>query len=89
MIRFGFGRLNFEKYMVLWAVMREIPMQAPADSLMSDLNTALATHRGAATSDTELRELYKVAEAALEMLALVRHHQLERARGGSKSAMIG
>ncbi|MEM9738702.1 MAG: hypothetical protein AAF829_02455 [Pseudomonadota bacterium] len=56
---------------------------------MSDLNTALATHRGAATSDTELRELYKVAEAALEMLALVRHHQLERARGGSKSAMIG
>ncbi|MEL6568347.1 MAG: hypothetical protein AAFQ22_08005 [Pseudomonadota bacterium] len=45
---------------------------------MSDLNASLEAHRKAALESTDLKELYSVAEAALEMLAIIRQHQLDR-----------
>ncbi len=53
-------------------------MKKTADSLISDLASTIAFYEKSKMDDAELEELCNVAEAAMNMLVILRRHQLER-----------
>lgn len=55
-------------------------MTGSADEMISEMDATLASYETSKASDAELEELFKVAEAAMDMLVILRRHQLERRR---------
>ena len=54
-------------------------MQHTADNLISDLASTIAFYDRAKRGDRDLEEIHNVAEAAMNMLVIIRRHQLENA----------
>lgn len=59
-----------------------------ADSLISDLASAVAFYENDRKADPDLNELHRVAESALAMLVVIRQHQLERQGAGKEDSLI-
>ena len=53
-------------------------MRTTADTLISDLASTIAFYEKGNRADRDLRELHRVAEAALSILVTIRQHQLDR-----------
>ncbi len=56
-------------------------MKKSADQLIKDLASTIAYYESAADRDRELGELYQVAEATMNMLVVIRRHQIGRRAG--------
>jgi len=53
-------------------------MQHTADNLISDLASTIAFYDRAKRGDRDLEEIHNVAEAAMNMLVIIRRHQLDK-----------
>ena len=53
-------------------------MKNKADNLITEFASILTSYGRNNDGDRDYEEIYKVAEASLEMLVMIRHHQLER-----------
>ena len=56
-------------------------MKSKADRLITEFASILTSYGHENESDRDYDEIQKVAEASLEMLVMIRHHQLERIDG--------
>lgn len=56
-------------------------MKKSADQMIKDLASTIAYYEAAAERDRDLGELYQVAEAAMNMLVVIRRHQISRRPG--------
>ncbi|NBC21475.1 MAG: hypothetical protein GVY06_10620 [Alphaproteobacteria bacterium] len=52
-------------------------MKSSADEMINEMGATLASYEASKASDAELEELFRVAEAAMDMLVILRRHQLE------------